>query len=181
MHMFIDFGGNLHSYVYSRAFVFQILQSSLVSSISQCSIFHLNVTNCVKITKIWPEKKSQFFLILGAIQCQRGTYMVISFNSNTYLSKSIASYSSFFKNRLIFEVHQKQLNSKDPTSGLDPLAKLMYFWSLNQNLCLVFTRNHSFSLKITFSISETEEYNENLLLSQNLSITKKSTVLTLSF
>ena len=68
-----------------------------MASTAQCSIFHLNVTNFVKITKIWPEKKSQFFLILGAIQCQRGTYMVISFNSNTYLSKSIASYSSFFK------------------------------------------------------------------------------------
>ena len=44
-----------------------------------------------------PETKRQFFLILRAIQLQRGAYMVISFNFNTYLSKSIASYSSFFK------------------------------------------------------------------------------------
>ena len=77
------------------------------SFLAQCSIFHLNVTNSMKITKIWPEKKSQFILLLGAIWCQRGTYMVISFNSDTYLSKSIAYYSNFFKNSLIFEVHQK--------------------------------------------------------------------------
>ena len=32
---------------------------------SQCSIFHQNVTNFVKITKIWPEKKSHFFLSWG--------------------------------------------------------------------------------------------------------------------
>ena len=54
-------------------------------------------------------------------------------------------------------------------SGHDPPPQLMYFWSLNPNLCLVFTRNPSFCLKTTFYTSEIQNKTQRKI--ENFTIT----------
>ena len=57
----------------------------------------------------------------------------------------------------------------------------MYFWSLNPNLCLVFTRNPSFCLKTTFSIRKIqwkiEKFHPHNLTSFFISVTNDFTQL----
>ena len=131
---------------------------------AQCSIFDLNVTVRLKLrenykTLVW-KRKVIFFLSRGPYSTLPKAYlygnsiqfwhMFININGLLQLFfGGTAWYLWFIQNSQI-------LSPKDPTFGLDPLSQLMHFWLLNPNLCLLFTRNPSFCLKTTFSLSEIE-------------------------